>query len=192
VTNSGRLPFTQSVKPEKIVMSVPPRTTAMEVALRRIARDVHPTVPTVPGGYNVPMLAAAVRAGFRLLVARSEFGASWIGAAMAWETRRPVIVIVITSPGVYGTIQALHGAFVNRVPLILLSGEASLPGSVQGGSGFDGPSVTRVTTSLTAWSTDVTEPRLLPTALARAVLVASEARRPVHLNIPLHVGAGEA
>jgi thiamine pyrophosphate-dependent acetolactate synthase large subunit-like protein len=88
-------------------------------------------------------------------------------------------------------MQALHYACVSRVPLVLLSGESSLPGSAQAGDGVGGPCVTRVTAPLTAWSADVARPSELPRALQRAVCVAAHEARPVHLNVPTHVAACE-
>ena len=75
--------------------------------------------------------------------------------------------------------------------LVLLSGESSLPGSAQAGDGVGGPSVTRVTAPLTAWSADIARPGELPCALQRAVAIAMGEARPVHLNVPTHVAACE-
>jgi acetolactate synthase-1/2/3 large subunit len=165
--------------------------SAIDLAMARVAREVNRVVTTVPGGYDMALLFAASRAGLSLLVSRSEHGAALIGLGLAWETGRPSLVIVITSPGVYGTLQALHAASVNRVPLVLLSGETSIPGSVQCGDGLDGPSATRVTSPLCAWSADVSRPEALPGALSRAVRMASELERPIHLNVPVHVAGAE-
>src|SRR5438552_1158401 len=83
---------------------------AIDVALARIAYEVNNTVTTVPGGYNMALVASAPRAGLSLLVCRSELGAAFIASAIAWETGRPSLVFVITSPGVYGLMQAFHAA----------------------------------------------------------------------------------
>lgn len=167
------------------------RRPAIDVALSLIAEEVNPVVPTVPGGYDMPLLRGVLRAGLRLLVSRSELGAALIGSGYAWETGRPSLVVVITSPGVYGTMQALHAASVNHSPLVLLSGETSIPGSVQCGDGVDGPSTTRVTAPLCAWSVDITRPEILPGAMSRAVRIAATLKRPVHLNVPVHVASAE-
>ena len=165
--------------------------SAIESALARVRGDVNATILAVSGGYDMAMVAAAGRLGYRVITARSEAGAAFAAAALAWETERPALVVVITSPGVYGTLQALHYAFVSRVPLIVLSGESSLPGSVQAGDGVGGPSVTRLSSALTAWSADIMRPDELPRALVRAVWIASTQARPVHLNVPSHVAASE-
>ena len=164
---------------------------AIDVAFSRVAAEVHPTVTTVPGGYNMALVMAVERAGMSLLVCRSEAGAGLISAGLAWESRRPCLVITITSPGVYGTMQALHLAHANRIPLVLLSGETSIPGSIQAGDGVDGPACTRMTAPLCAWSADITRPRAVPAALQRAVRLAASLGRPVHLNIPVDVAAAE-
>jgi thiamine pyrophosphate-dependent acetolactate synthase large subunit-like protein len=75
---------------------------------------------------------------------------------IAWESKRPTLCLVITSVGVYGLMQALYAACVNRRPVVVLSGEVSGIGcgSVQAGEGWDGPSVTQATRPFTAWSVD--------------------------------------
>jgi thiamine pyrophosphate-dependent acetolactate synthase large subunit-like protein len=164
---------------------------AIEAALLRVRESVHNTVLSVAGGYDMAMLVAAEKLGYRVIGARSEGGAAFMAASLAWDSERPVLAVVITSPGVYGALQALHYAFVSRVPLLLLSGESSLAGSAQSGDGIGGPSVTRVTAPLTAWSADIARPSELPRALVRAVGIATATSRPVHLNIPTHVAAAE-
>jgi acetolactate synthase-1/2/3 large subunit len=164
---------------------------AIDLALSRVTPEVGRVVTTVPGGYDMPLIGAVLRAGLSLLVGKSELGAALIASGLAWESGRPNLVVVITSPGVYGTMQALHAAAVNRIPIVLLSGETSLAGSVQSGDGVDGPSVTRVTAPLCAWSADITRPETLPGALVRAVRMAASLARPVHLNIPVHVASAE-
>ena len=169
----------------------PVRRAAIDAAIARIVREIYPLVSTVPAGYSMPILAAIVRAGLGLLVTRTEYGAAFAASGFALETDLPALAVVVTSPGVYGLTPALHAAWVNRLPLIVLSGETSLPGSVQCGNGIDGPSVTRVTAPLCAWAADIVLPDALPGALARAVRVAATQRRPVHLNVPVHVASAE-
>jgi acetolactate synthase I/II/III large subunit len=160
---------------------------AIEAAMLCIAPEVHPVVPTVPGGYNMPILIAARRAGLTLLVTRTEAGAALVASGIAWETRCPTLVVTITGCGVYGAVQALGAASVNRVPIVLLSAECSLDNGVQSGDGVGGTSTVQVTAPLVAWSAQITRPADLPGALLRAVRTATTARRPVHLSIPIDV-----
>jgi acetolactate synthase-1/2/3 large subunit len=168
-------------------MSPSSSRSAIDAAISRVQGEVHSVATTVPGGYCMPILSALVRAGFRVVVAKSEAGAALIASGIAWETERPCLCVSITGPGVFGTMQALHGASVNRVPLVLISGESSLPGATQAGDGVDGPSTTQMTAPLCAWSARIDRPSALPGALLRAVRVASFHRRPVHIAIPVHV-----
>ena len=184
--------LTPPVSPPPVSPVPAPRLRrAIDVGFSQVAADVHQVVTTVPGGYNMALVTAVKRAGLSLLVCKSEAGAALISAGMAWESKKPSLIVTITSPGVYGTMQALHTAFVNRLPLVLLSGETSIPGSIQSGDGVDGPSITRVTAPLCAWSADITRSELVPGALVRAVRIATTASRPVHLNIPVDVASAE-
>ena len=142
----------------------------------------------------MPLLEAAYGLGFQPIPTRSELGAGFVANGIAWESGQPTLCLVITSVGVYGLMQALHAAFVNRRPVVVISGEVAGTGcgSVQAGEGWDGPSVTLATRALTAWSFDATTPDLAVRALRRGVALAAESQRPVHLNVPLGVQRSEA
>lgn len=163
-------------------------------ALDGVRNEAHQLVPVVAGGNDMPLLEAAYALGYRPIPTRSELGAGFLANGIAWESRQPTLCLVITSVGVYGLMQALHAAFVNRRPVVVISGEVSAIGcgSVQAGEGWDGPSVTQATRALTAWSFDATTPELVVRALRRGVALAQASQRPVHINIPLAVQRSDA
>jgi acetolactate synthase I/II/III large subunit len=154
-----------------------------------VFEKVHPLVPCVAGGNDMPLIEAAYAVGLSPLHPRSELGACFIANGIAWESGKPTLCVVITSVGVFGLMQALYTAFVNRRPVVVLSGEvgATGRGAVQAGDGWDGPSVTQATRVITAWSVDAFTPELAERAVARAVDLAAEVSLPVHVNIPLNV-----
>ncbi len=127
------------------------RTVAM-AALAQVADEVARWVPSVAGGNNMALIDAAYRVGLTPVHPRSEAGAGFMANGIAWETGRPTLCLVITSVGVYGLMQALYAASVNRRPVVVVSGEVSGIGcgSVQAGEGWDGPSVTLATRAFTA------------------------------------------
>lgn len=85
----------------------------------------------------MPLLEAAYALGFRPVPARSELGAGFMANGIAWESGKPTLCLVITSVGVYGLMQALHAACVNRRAVVVVSGEVAGVGcgSVQAGEG---------------------------------------------------------
>lgn len=163
--------------------------TAAVAALAGVVDQVAHWVPSVAGGNNMALIEAAYAVGLWPVHTRSEAGAGFVANGIAWETGLPTLCLVITSVGVYGLLQALYVASVNRRPVVIVSGEVSGTGcgSVQAGDGWDGPSVTLVTRPLTAWSVDATSVECAVRGLQRAVRIAREARRPAHVNIPLKV-----
>ncbi|MGC4092790.1 MAG: thiamine pyrophosphate-binding protein [Polyangiaceae bacterium] len=165
------------------------RPNVARAALASVLLDVHQLVPSVAGGNVMPLIEAAYALGLRPLPTRSELGAGFLANGIAWESERPVLCLVLSSVGVYGLMQALYAACVNRRPLVLVSGDvgASGVGCVQAGDGWDGPSVVDVTRPLTAWSYDARTPTLALRSLPRAVELARERRLPVHVNLPLSV-----
>jgi len=164
------------------------RTVAM-AALAQIADEVARWVPSVAGGNNMALIEAAYAVGLSPVHPRSESGAGFMANGIAWESGKPTLCLVITSVGVYGLMQALYAASVNRRPVVIVSGEVSGIGcgSVQAGDGWDGPSVTLATRPFTAWSCDLGSSDLAIRGLRRAVRIAREKRLPVHVNIPLKV-----
>lgn len=187
----------EPLEPEPIPRSertpTQPRNAAT-AALEGVLADVHRLVPVVAGGNDMPLLEAAYALGLEPVPTRSELGAGFLANGIAWESGLPTLCLVITSVGVYGVAQALYAAFVNRRPVVLLSGEVAAPGcgSVQAGEGWDGPSVTQATRALTAWSYDASSPALAVRALRRGVALARETRLPVHINVPLAVQRSSA
>lgn len=167
---------------------VEPKTLAA-LALADVANLVHPIVPCVAGGVNMPLIEAVSVVGLTPVFPKSELGAGGIANGLAWQSGLPVLCIVITSAGMYGLIQALYAASVNRRPVVLISGEVAAvgKGSVQAGDGWDGPSVTAVTRNLTCWSVDAWTADLARRAVSRGVLLARQELRPVHINVPLSV-----
>lgn len=164
------------------------RTVAM-AALAQVADEVARWVPCVAGGNNMALIEAAYAVGLEPVHPRSEAGAGFMANGIAWESGQPTLCLVITSVGVYGLVQALYAASVNRRPVVVVSGEVSGIGcgSVQAGDGWDGPSVTLATRPFTAWSVDAGSADLAIRGLRRAVRIAREKRLPVHVNIPLKV-----
>lgn len=164
------------------------RTVAM-AALAGVVGEVARWVPSVAGGNNMALIQAAYGVGLSPVHPRSEAGAGFMANGIAWESKLPTLCLVITSVGVYGLMQALYAAFVNRRPLVVVSGEVSGIGcgSVQAGDGWDGPSVTLATRPFTAWSADAGNAELAIRGLRRAVRIAKEKSQPVHVNIPLKV-----
>jgi thiamine pyrophosphate-dependent acetolactate synthase large subunit-like protein len=164
------------------------RTVAM-AALAGVVGEVARWVPSVAGGNNMALIEAAYAVGLSPVHPRSEAGAGFMANGIAWETNQPTLCLVITSVGVYGLIQALYAACVNRRPVVIVSGEVSGIGcgSVQAGDGWDGPSVTLATRPFTAWSVDASSADLAIRGLRRAVRIAKEKSLPVHVNIPLKV-----
>ena len=163
--------------------------TVSMAALAQVVDEVARWVPSVAGGNNMALIEAAYAVGLTPVHPRSEAGAGFMANGIAWETKLPTLCLVITSVGVYGLMQALYAAFVNRRPVVVVSGEVSAigRGSVQAGDGWDGPSVTLATRPFTAWSVDVGSADLAIRGLRRAVRIARERRLPVHVNIPLQV-----
>ena len=165
-------------------------STVADAALRAVAEQVHLIVPTIPGGYCMPLLAGAQRAGLQPLVCGSERGCMFVADGIAVATGSVVLVVLITGPGVAAALQGIYCARANRNPLVVLVGESqvdALGGAVQEGSGFAEPPILESLRLQTSYCFATSTPSQAVSAVTRAVQLARSTRRPAVVSIPFDV-----
>lgn len=149
----------------------------------------------VPGGAIEPLYNALARSarhgGPRPVVARHETGAAFMADGYARETGRIGVCCATSGPGSTNLITGVACAYENEIPLLVISGQPSLPllgrGALQesAGSGTDTVAMFR---SCTRYSALVSHPDQLERQLASALLLAHQPTPgPVHLSIPVDV-----
>jgi thiamine pyrophosphate-dependent acetolactate synthase large subunit-like protein len=72
------------------------RPNVATAALAQLRDAVHPLVPTVAGGNDMPLLEAAYALSYQPISTRSELGAGFLANGIAWESGRPTLCLVIT------------------------------------------------------------------------------------------------
>lgn len=148
-----------------------------------------PVVSFIPGEGILDLVdALAVRApSIRLASFRHEAGMAYAAQAIGQLSDRPGICLAARAPGALNTTLAIHTAYTDSAPLIMIVGQASVESSGREAM-LNADDFQRVFGPLTKWIGVVDAPARIGEMLARAWHVAMTGRRgPVVLVMPENV-----
>ena len=139
----------------------------------------------VPGESFLPILDAiyAVKDQLRFIVCRHEGGAGFMAEAYGKLTGRPGVALVTRGPGAGNASIAVHTAYQDSTPMVLLIGQVPRP--FAGREAFQEVEYRQMFAPLAKWVTQVNQADKLPEAINRAFQVAMSGRPgPVVLALP--------
>ena len=145
------------------------------------------TVFGIPGTHSLELYRGLSQSTIRHILPRHEQGGGFMADGYARLSGKPGVCFVITGAGVTNITTALGEAYMDSVPLLLIS-PVNPPdgGKVNRGRLHEITDQSAVTAPLTAFSATVQTVDELPQLIARAFAVfASERPRPVHISVPL-------
>src|SRR6516164_4486527 len=147
------------------------------------------TIFTLVGDHLNEALAAAARAGIRLVDMRHESGVTHAADAWARIHRRPALSLVTGGPGHTNSLTGIATAHLAASPLIAVSGSrASTLAHRQAFQDIDQVGVTR---PITKWAAEPPNAAQIPFYLGRAYAEANSGRKgAVHLTIPVDLFTG--
>lgn len=142
------------------------------------------------GEDHIELLASLEQVGIRYVRAYNESSAVLMASADAQATGTCGVVVVSMSAGMSNAVNGLAHAFMEQVPLIVISGQlagAERPFIVR--QGFDVESLAR---PVTKWQVRAAPGVNMSQLVAKALYVAHEVPKgPVYLEVPSEVGRGE-
>ncbi len=149
----------------------------------------------IPGGAVEPLYDALARSerrgGLRHILARHESGAAFMADGYARETGRLGVCISTSGPGATNMITGVACAYDNGVPMLVISGQPSLPSFGKGAlqeSACTGINTVGMFRHCTRYNSLVSHPEQLEQKLVSALMHAYQAPQgPAHLSIPLDV-----
>ena len=147
----------------------------------------------VPGESFLPILDAvyAVKDELRFIICRHEGGAGFMAEAYGKLTGRPGVALVTRGPGACNASIAVHTAYQDSTPMVLLIGQVPRP--FAGREAFQEVEYRQMFAPLAKWVTQVNQADKLPEAINRAFQVAMSGRPgPVVLALPEDVLAEKA
>jgi acetolactate synthase-1/2/3 large subunit len=146
---------------------------------------------TLVGDHLNEVLAAAARAGMRVVDMRHESGATHAADAWARIHRRPALSLVTGGPGHTNSLTGVATANLAGSPLIAVSG--SLARGMADRQAFQDIDQVGMARPAVKWAAEVPSAGEIPFYLRRAYAEANAGRRgAVHLTIPVDVFTGSA
>lgn len=147
------------------------------------------TIFTLVGDHLNEVLAAAARAGLRIVDMRHESGVTHAADAWARIHRRPALALVTGGPGHTNSLTGIATAHLAGSPLIAVSG--SRPRSLADRQAFQDIDQVAMARPVAKWAAEVPAAGEIPFYLRRAYTEANTGRRgAVHLTIPVDVFTG--
>lgn len=149
----------------------------------------------IPGGGIEPLYNALARSerrgGPRAVIARHESGAAFMADGYARETGKLGVCCATTGPGATNMITGVASAYLDRVPLLAITGQTALRSFGRGAmqeSSCTGVNTVAMYQQCTLYSTLVSHVDQLETKLINAITIALQPPcGPVHLSIPLDI-----
>jgi 5-guanidino-2-oxopentanoate decarboxylase len=143
----------------------------------------------IPGTHSIELYRGLSSSSIRHISPRHEQGGGFMADGYARVSGKPGVCFVITGPGVTNISTPVGEAYMDFVPLLVISPVNDPdPDKINRGRLHEITCQTDVTIPLTAMSITVTDIAQIPESIAQAFdIFNSEAPRPVHISIPLSI-----
>ncbi len=162
-----------------------------ELFVQAAARKGLDPIFTLVGDHLNEVLAAAARAGMRVVDMRHESGVTHAADAWARIHRRPALSLVTGGPGHTNSLTGVATAQLAGSPLIAVSGSRAR--SLADRQAFQDIDQVGMTRPVVKWAAEVPSAQEIPFYLDRAYTEANAGRRgAVHLTIPVDAFTGSA
>src|SRR2546430_16062154 len=153
--------------------------TGAEIILRALEREGVDIIFGYPGGANLPIYQQLPKhPRLRHVLVRHEQGAAHMADGYARACGRPGVVLVTSGPGALNTITGLATAFMDSVPMVVITGQVNT--TVVGRDAFQESDVIGCTLPVTKHNYLVTRVEDLAPCIRKAFHLATPGRpRPV-------------
>ena len=141
---------------------------------------------TVPGETVLGLIESLGQNHIRVVAARHEGAASFMGAAVGQLTGRPALCVATRGPGAANLAIGLHAAQADSVPLIAIVGQVRR--ELRGREAFQEMDLVSVFQSLVKWAGEVKDAADAVPLLERAISASIKGRPgPVLLSVPADI-----
>lgn len=145
----------------------------------------------IPGGAILPTYDALYYYSKKIkhVLFRHEQGAIHAAEGYARISRKVGVCMVTSGPGATNLVTGIADAMMDSVPVVCLTGQ--VPTSLIGTDAFQETDIIGITTPITKWNYQITNPNEIPEILAKAFYIAQTGRPgPVLIDIPRDVQTG--
>lgn len=150
------------------------------------------TIFGIPGGVILLLFDELIKDGkIKHVLSRHEQGATHMAEGYAKVTGKPGVVLVTSGPGATNTITGIADAYMDSVPLLVLTGQ--VPTYYIGNDAFQETDSTGISRMITRYNAIIKRTEDLAYEITKAYNIAKMGRPgPVLLDIPRDVISGEA
>lgn len=168
------------------------KLTGAEIILESLKREGVKHIFGYPGGVVLNIFDYLYQdKDIQLILTRHEQGAVHAADGYARSTGKPGVVLVTSGPGATNTVTGIATAYMDSVPLIILTGQ--VPTALIGNDAFQEADIVGITRPCTKYNYLVKKTEDLAQVIREAFYIASTGRPgPVLIDLPKDVTAGKA
>lgn len=160
------------------------KITGSQAVMESLLQEGVDVIFGYPGGAIMPVYDALYdyRDKIRHILVRHEQAAGHAAEGYARITGKPGVALVTSGPGATNLVTAITDAMLDSVPIVCISGQVA--SSLLGSDAFQEADVIGITTPITKWNYQITDPAEIPEVFAKAFHIASTGRPgPVLIDI---------
>ncbi len=166
------------------------KKTGSQILLECLKREGVEVIFNYPGGAILPVNDELYRWDFKMILARHEQGAVHAADGYARASGKVGVCLVTSGPGATNTVTGLATAFMDSIPLVVLTGQVSTP--LIGNDAFQEADIVGITRPCTKHSYLVTDVRNMARIVREAFFIARTGRPgPVLIDLPKDVTSGD-
>src|SRR3712207_3386592 len=144
----------------------------------------------IPGEETLDLNESLANSSIAFIPVRHEQGGAYMADMYGRLTGRAGVCLGTLGPGAMNLVTAIGDAFLDRAPLVALTGQADLERMHKESHQFI--DLVELFRPITTWNARVTSPEIVPEVVRKAFKVAaSEKPGATHLELPEDVVAGE-
>jgi acetolactate synthase-1/2/3 large subunit len=138
---------------------------------------------TIPGEETLGLLDALTDSSIRVIATRHEQGAAFMADVYGRISGKAGVCLSTLGPGATNLTTGIGDAFLDRAPLVAITGQASLNRRHKESHQYI--DVMSMFKPVTKWSTSISKPEVTPEAVRKAFKIAqTEKPGPTHLELP--------
>ncbi|MEZ4775473.1 MAG: biosynthetic-type acetolactate synthase large subunit [Bacteroidia bacterium] len=150
--------------------------TGSEAIILSLIEEGVTTIFGYPGGAIMPVYDALFDYDDQIhhVLVRHEQGATHAAQGYARVTQKPGVCLVTSGPGATNLVTGIADAMIDSTPMVCISGQVSR--HLLGSDAFQETDIISITMAITKWNCQVTDPRDIPAAIAKAFYIANSGR----------------
>ncbi len=165
------------------------KKTGAQILLECLKREGVEVIFNYPGGAILPITHELPNWDFKTILVRHEQGAVHAADGYARASGKVGVCLVTSGPGATNTVTGLATAFMDSIPLVVLTGQVPTP--LIGNDAFQEADIVGISRPCTKYNYLVTDVRNLARTIREAFYIARTGRPgPVLVDLPKDVTAG--